>query len=300
MSEPLISLCLPTYGMAEWVFPVLESIYSQGVSNELFEVIVTDNGTNDAFQARMEEYAGAHPNLTYRKTTAFQFHNQLEALKLAKGQYLKFVNHRTTMTPGSLERMVSIIREHLEDRAVIYFSCGKLKQGYDGDSFDGFVGALGVRASWTNGVGIWKTDYEQIPADTKVDKISPHSFILFAVRKDRRFIINNEVLFEELETDPTKKGHYDLFKAFAVEEIAITQNLFIDGDITADTFKKVKAEYKKFVIDLYQYFCIRKHPCSYDLTGFEDAMGFYFRRGEIVRGAYWLLVKKTLGKIVGR
>ena len=52
----LVSLCLPTNGISEWVFPVLDSIYSQGVSNDLFEVIVTDNGKNQEFKYRMREY----------------------------------------------------------------------------------------------------------------------------------------------------------------------------------------------------------------------------------------------------
>ena len=35
MSKPLLSLCMPTNGVVEWVFPVLESIYKQGCDNSL-------------------------------------------------------------------------------------------------------------------------------------------------------------------------------------------------------------------------------------------------------------------------
>ena len=52
-----ISLCIPTNGVSEWVFPVLDSIYNQGVSEELFEVIVTDNGKNMIFREEMLQYA---------------------------------------------------------------------------------------------------------------------------------------------------------------------------------------------------------------------------------------------------
>ena len=37
----LISLCMPTNGVIEWVFPVLDSIFGQGVDDNLFEVVVT-------------------------------------------------------------------------------------------------------------------------------------------------------------------------------------------------------------------------------------------------------------------
>lgn len=33
MSNPLISLCLPTNGIIEWVFPVLNTVYSKNVDN---------------------------------------------------------------------------------------------------------------------------------------------------------------------------------------------------------------------------------------------------------------------------
>ena len=42
----LLSLCMPTNGISEWVFPSLDSIYNSSVDESLFEVIVTDNGNN--------------------------------------------------------------------------------------------------------------------------------------------------------------------------------------------------------------------------------------------------------------
>lgn len=104
MEHPIISLCLPTNGIIEWVFPVLDSIYSQDVDNSLFEVVVTNNGDNDKFDKMMMNYAGIHSNLIYKKTDAYMFYNQLEALKLASGTYLKFVNHRAAFTKGALKK----------------------------------------------------------------------------------------------------------------------------------------------------------------------------------------------------
>lgn len=294
---PVISLCLPTNGIMEWVFPVLESIYSQNISHSLFEVVVTDNGANDEFQYRMEQYAQEHDNLIYQKTTAVMFHNQLEALKLARGQYLKFINHRAALVDGALGKMISLIEGNTDEKPVIFMANGVLKNSGIYSSLDGFVSGLGRFASWTTGVGIWKEDYDNLPSDIKVDPISPHSCILYAVRKDRKFLIDNTVFCEEVDKDHSKKGTYDLFKAFAVEELAITQNLYIAGDITADTLKAVKKDYGKFVSGLYLEYCIQKHPCSYKLDGFNDAMGIYFEKRQIITNAYLLSIKKRLQKI---
>ena len=42
--RPVLSICLPTNGVVEWVIPTLESIYAQNVNFSLFEVVISDNG----------------------------------------------------------------------------------------------------------------------------------------------------------------------------------------------------------------------------------------------------------------
>lgn len=292
----IISLCIPTNGIVEWVFPVLDSIYNQNVSESLFEVIVTDNGDNKKFNKLMTDYALKHKNLIYKKTTAFMFYNQLEALKLAKGEYLKFINHRSPLVEGSLLKLIETIKKYSDTKPVIYFSNEALeKDFYSLKTFDEFVKTLRRFCSWTTGVGIWKEDYKRIPSDAKIDKISPHSFILFSERKKDLYIVDNVRFCREIETDHSKKGKYDLFKAFGVEEPVIALNLYIDGDISSKTFKYIKNDYKKFLCELYYDFKIRKIPCSYDLNGFNDAMGIFYKKSDIIKGAYFICFKNLLG-----
>lgn len=297
MDAPILSLCLPTNGVMGWVLPALESIYTQEIDTCLFEVVVTNNGDDCQFDDFMLEYAADHKNLIYKKTDAYMFHNQLEALKLASGDYLKLINHRSIMQGGSLAMMLSIIKENLKEKPVLYFSNGVMSQDYSLNTFDEFVRTLGKYASWTTGVGIWKSDYDNLPIDMKIDNISPHSCILFAIRKGRKYKIENFVFAEDITQEHSKKGNYDLFKAFGVEEVMISQNLYIDGDITATTFKKVKNDYKKFVSDLYFDFIVRKKICSYDLNGFDDAMGVYFNKYDIIFRAYVNALKRVFVKL---
>lgn len=285
----LLSLCIPTNGVSEWVFPVLDNIFDQGVNNSLYEIVLTNNGDDELFHNKMREYASLHENLVYCKNNSVLFDNQLEALKLAKGQFLKFLNHRSIIENGALQTMIDFINENITDKPVIYFSNGELKKNETVnvyDSFDSFVNNLGIYASWTTGVGIWKEDYDKIPQDMQYDKISPHSGILFSERKKDKYIINDFCFSHEIDTSHANKGKYDLFKAFAVEEYAITLRLYIDGDISVRTLKKVKNDYRKFLSNLYWCFCIRKQPCSYDLKGFDNSMGIFFNKSQIVFGAY--------------
>lgn len=300
MTQPILSLCLPTNGISEWVFPVLESVYSQGVKEDLFEVVVTDNGSNSDFAKQMEEYAQKHPTLIYKKTTAFMFLNQIEALKTASGEYLKFLNHRALLEPGALQWMIDFIVRYREEKPVIYLSNGALKLDkiFETDSFDGFVKGLREYASWTTGVGVWKDDFEKIPTDKVYNKISPHSDVLFAERHKSKYVISDAVWSHEIESNHSKKGNYDLYKAFGIEELSITLGLYLDGDVSIDTLKYVKKCYENLLVDFYRKFSIRHAPCSYKLESFDDCADIFFNARKIKVRAWLGLVPMILRKII--
>lgn len=283
-----LSLCIPTNGVSEWVFPVLDSIFNQNADEALYEVIVTDNGDNEDFHAVMSNYALKHENLTYRKTNAFLFQNQIEALRIAKGEFLKFVNHRAVLEEGAIQWMLDVIRENINVKPVIYLSNGVL--GLHGRneyfSFDDFVRGLKHYASWTTGVGVWRSDFERIPKDWVYNKISPHSDVLFFERHKSRYVIDDRVWSHEIDSSHKNKGTYDLYKAFAVEEIAVTLGLFLDGDIGSETLKTVIEAYKNFVAFCYWSFNVKHEPCSYKIDGFNDAMGVFMGKREIIMRAW--------------
>lgn len=300
-----LSLCIPTNGVEEWVFPVLEKIYMQNVEHTFWEVVVTDNGVNDAFKEKMLSYALQKDNLIYKRTNAYMFENQIEALRLANGEYLKFVNHRSLLEPGAIQWMIDLIKDNMSDRPVIYFSNGVLKMyRQEAMNFDSFVRKLGQYASWTTGVGVWKNDFEKIPDNHIYNKISPHSDVLFSERKKQRYIIDDRIWATEIEANHGKKGCYDLYKTFGCEELTITLNLFIDGDISAETFKCVKKSYQKCLSGFYLDFNILKKPCSYVINGFHDAMGIFFDERKIIFLAYirllYRIIKYPVKKLRGQ
>ncbi len=294
-----LSLCLPTNGIIEWVFPVLENLYRQEADQEEWELIVTDNGNNEEFYEKMTVYATKHDNLIYKKTDAFLFENQIEALRLATGEYLKFMNHRSIFEPGAIQWMIDVIKRNMVEKPVMFLSNGVLKMNQPQiyKDFDGFVKGLKQFASWTTGVGVWKSDFDTIPRDWKYNKISPHSDVLFWERGRDKYYIDDKVWSHDIDESHTKKGKYDLYRAFAVEEIAVTLNLFIDGNISASTFKYVVSCYEKHVAYLFLTFNILKQPCSYRIDGFDEAMGIFLNKRRVLTRAYVQVPRKILGRL---
>ena len=268
----LLSLCIATNGMSNWVLPVLDRIYKTSIDPKLWEVVVTNNGDNAEFEMKMSEYVERFDNLKYSKNNAYMFENQIEALRLAEGEYLKFLNHRSLLNDGALEWMMSVVSENIEDKPIIYWSNGVLRKRKQMkyDDFDSFVCGLREYASWTTGVGVWKSDFDTIPIDWQYNKISPHSDVLYWVRDNRKYIIDDRAWSRDIDESHENKGQYDLYRAFAVEEIMIPLQLYIDGYISDKTLKRVKKAYMRCVAKFYARFNLLKEPCSYDISGFSS------------------------------
>ena len=128
MNKPLVSLCIPTNGVIEWVFPVLDSIYKQRCLDELFEVVITDNGDNQEFEKQILLYKQNHPNLHYYQTDALPFINEIESYKHARGHLIKFVNHRTILVNGALNQLIHLVKDNFETKPVMYFANGVLEK----------------------------------------------------------------------------------------------------------------------------------------------------------------------------
>ncbi|MBQ9168031.1 MAG: hypothetical protein IJX67_06450 [Oscillospiraceae bacterium] len=300
MDKPLISLCIPTNGVVEWMFPVLDSIYAQGVDEELFEVVVTDNGSNEDFYSRMTAYRDAHSNIVYAKTNAMPFLNEIEAYKRASGAFIKFLNHRTMLIPGALPIFIDFVEQNREQKPVVYFSNGMLNMPQKVsryDSFDSYVANLSYWSSWSTGMGFWKEDFDSIPEDTVFNELFPHTTVLFHVRDRSSYILDNRVLLEELPTGTIPKGRYDLFYAFAVEYPGIICDLLRSGSITTQTFLKVKDENLDFVAQLYFDYVLRKNPCSYDLSSYERSIQVYYSPSAANKKLRKLALSRLKGKL---
>lgn len=301
MSTPLLSLCIPTNGVSEWVFPVLESIYSQPCNSNDFEIIITDNGKNEEFKHNIKSYIKEHHNIQYFETTALSFRNQIESFKRANGVLIKFVNHRTKLLPGTIELLIEYTKKNMQEKPITYFSNGilnlrtKEKMCY---TFDDFVANLSYSSSWSAGIAMWREDFEKLTG--KVDdynELFPHTDMLFAEKERHCYVINDMAIFDEIPQGRKPKGVYDLFYAFGVEFPYIILKLYKSGSISAKTFQKVTQENLNFVAELYFKYLIKKEYCSYDLSGLDNMYCIFYKKRELNRALLKVIVCKLRRRI---
>lgn len=296
MKQPLISLCIPTNGVSEWMFPVLDSIYSQKVDNELFEVVVTDNGNNAEFKARFDEYQKNHGNLFYFRSSGYEFLSEPDSYKNAKGLFIKFINHRTKLVPGALEYFINWINENKEEKPFLYFTNGVLGKGktFEFNSFDCFVRGLSYWSSWSTGMAFWKEDFDSIPKNTEYNLLFPHTTILFSQKNKKKYIIDDKILLDEIPQGNIPKGRYNLFNAFGVEYMGIICDLLRSGYIRLETFNFVKEANKKFLSTLYLDYIILKRKCSYDLSSYKESLRVFYSKNEVKNTAKFMFIERAI------
>lgn len=298
MSNPIVSLCMPTNGVIEWVFPVLDSIYEQGCENEDFEIVITDNGNNKEFKDKIKIYNQKHLNLHYFETNALPFINEIESYKRANGRLIKFVNHRTLFVEGALNQLIELAEENSDAKPIIYFANGVLKKEkkvFEYATFDEFVNNLSYWSSWSTGMTIWKEDFDKLPEDVSdFNELFPHTNVLFNERNRNKYIIDNTVIFNEIPQGRKPKGDYDLFYAFGVDYPSIILNLYRDNSITADTLRSVLKDNLRFVAYMYSLYFIKKEYCSYDLNGLKDMYNIFYTKKQLVSEVLSIVIGKVI------
>ena len=295
--NPLLSLCIPTNGVKQWVMPVLDSIYTQNVEQDLFEVVITDDGDNKYFKEAIKDYISKYKNLHYYETDAKCFLNEIAAYKKAKGKLIKFVNHRNILLPGTVERFIQFAKDYEKEKPIVYFSNGALvglgeKNEYR--TFNEFVKRMANYSSWSSGMAIWKDDLKKMPIRLEeYNELFPHTTILFKERKRKKYIVDNTEFFNEIDCGKTPKGKYDFFYAFGVEYPSIILDLFRANDVDYETVKYVLDRNLEFIGKWYMLYVVFKKYTAHDITSANKIFGIYYSKTQM----FFAIIRKTIWKI---
>ena len=107
MSNPKISIIVPTYYTAKYLSKCLDSILNQSVKD--FEIIIVSDGPAEDYDI-IEQYAKKDNRIKILKN----IHKGLggarnEALKLAKGEFIWFIDSDDWIEPNSLSIICKVL-----------------------------------------------------------------------------------------------------------------------------------------------------------------------------------------------
>lgn len=277
MEKLYVSICIPTNGRIEIVKNTLDSIYNNcNVPFSDFEVVLSDNSTNDELSILLESYE-EYPNIVYEKTKCDGFLNSINALKIAKGLFLKLHNNYTTFTKEGLSELIRFLKMNEVNKPVVFFKNSGKKGVVRYNSFDIFCRNLSFWNSWSTGFAIWKEDFDKI-AEVEVNKMFPHTSLFMLQYSKKFFMINDEIYF--INQDVPKKGGYNLFRVFAVDYLRILDVAKSKKVISNITFERIKKDlFFNFLINWYSNTKISKNTYTYNLEGIKESIAVYY--GEI-------------------
>jgi glycosyltransferase involved in cell wall biosynthesis len=110
MSDPLVSICIPTYNHARFLPETLESVLAQ--RNADFEVIIIDDSSTDATASIAHEFAVRDRRITVHVNdqNLGMVPNWNRCLELARGTYIKYLfGDDLFASPDALRLMVEAI-----------------------------------------------------------------------------------------------------------------------------------------------------------------------------------------------
>ncbi|QKQ26307.1 glycosyltransferase family 2 protein [Candidatus Reidiella endopervernicosa] len=117
---PRVTIGLPVYNGEDFLAAALESLLEQSFTD--FELIISDNGSDDSTQAICEKFAAEDRRVIYlreqiNRGAAWNYNRLVER---ARGEFFKWAAHDDLCSPGYLEQTVAALDENRD--AVLAFS----------------------------------------------------------------------------------------------------------------------------------------------------------------------------------
>lgn len=273
MTQPILSICIPTLNRADVLDNTLRSITRQLIPD--VEFVVSDNCSMDRTQNICEGY---YPMIKYIRlpvTTERGEYNYLNALQNASGNFLKLHNDNFPIVHGGISTILEIINNHSTNHPVIFFANNpdpSVPYIIKCQGFDSFIDHVSYMCTWIGGFGLWKEDFKMIKPiflrekDRRLCQVDMLRELISVYKKD--VVIVNKYLFPCIDVGGKGTG-------WNVAEVFGKNYLDMIADyVSTETFQKEK---KRLLIELIiPYYFDNSGKHRFERSGFLKYMTHYW------------------------
>ena len=213
MSEKLVSIITPTYNCAKFIARTLDSVQAQTYQN--WEMIIVDDRSQDNTKEIVEEYMKNDSRIKYHllDVNSGAAVARTEAMKLANGSYMAFLDSDDIWMPDKLERQIKWMNDNGYN-----FSCTAYEQIDEDENMLNRV----IKT-------IKKTDYNRLLLDCPVG----NSTVVYDIEKMGKFEVpnirkrNDDALWlQMLKKEEYIWGMPDVLMKYRIRKNSISSNKF--------------------------------------------------------------------------
>ena len=113
-SLPLLSIIIPIHNGKNEIERCLNSIYSQNIEQDLFEVICVDDASTDETCKILSQWAEKRKNLKVlrHETNKRQGGARNSGMDISRGKYISFIDHDDIYIPEGLKNIINSLSQY--------------------------------------------------------------------------------------------------------------------------------------------------------------------------------------------
>lgn len=187
MTNCKLSIIIPLYQKAPYIQECIDSLYAQDISEDLFEVIIVDDGSLDGggrlSEINMENHANLRVIHIQHKGTGAA---RNVGLREAKGEYIHFVDADDVVLPNAYSRLMPLIQDKQADIVFFDYEREGRKKAFQEEECIVYTGSIHeyIRENRVN-VNVWNKWFRK-------ELLTAHqtAFPLYSYSEDTAFTFN--------------------------------------------------------------------------------------------------------------
>lgn len=261
-TQPLLSICIPTYNRASVLEKTLLSIVDAPLfraTNDV-EIVISDNCSTDATRAVCTEFVNEFPHAIRYSCTEQNIggdKNFYRVLSLAQGKCCKLNNDKCSFLPHTLATLLECIKENESEEDILFFPNNMSdvsETSFLCKDINTFVDRVSYNATWIGGFSLWRKDFATL--STIISATELHLlqavFLYHTLAMGRAIRVYNIDLFSSLKTqDPIA---YNPAKVFGTNYLGLLQTYCTQGKLSPMVYEKEK---KRVLFKLIGRLCVQ-------------------------------------------
>lgn len=117
-----LSIVVPVYNVEQYILPCIQSIFRQGLSEEDFELILVNDGTEDNSFDMISDIISGHNNIVViEQSNQGLSVARNTGLSKASGQYVLFLDSDDLLIDNTLSQLLTLTNDHVVDLLIAGF-----------------------------------------------------------------------------------------------------------------------------------------------------------------------------------